>query len=102
MARDMKRNPTPAERLLWTFLAGEQTGHRFQRQKVLFGYIVDFYCRERNIAVELDGPIHEQQEAYDAERTTHLSRWGIRVVRFTNEEVLTDPQRVVRRLIAVA
>jgi len=94
-AQALRRDPTPAERRLWyEFL--RDLPNKFTRQKPLGRYIADFYCASRRLVVELDGDSHyvPAAERYDAQRTEDLNRLGIRVVRFTNAEVMQDFESV--------
>ena len=87
-AREMRKNMTPEEKHLWyDFLRGYPV--RFLRQKIIDGYIVDFYCSSAKIAIELDGAQHYTQDGveYDAERDKRLLAWGIEVVRFPNHAI---------------
>ena len=88
-ARENRKNPTPAERQLWSKLlcGGRFRGFKFTRQKPLGEYIVDFYCAELRLAIELDGDSHASQTRYDRRRTKNLNALGVRVVRYTNDEV---------------
>src|SRR3954465_13569504 len=88
-ARALRRNGTPAERKLWYEFLRERP-EKFTRQKPLGSYVPDFYCSRRRLAVELDGDSHfiERAQGYDAKRTQALGVLGIRVIRFTNEEVM--------------
>ncbi|GMA16813.1 endonuclease domain-containing protein [Deinococcus metallilatus] len=88
-ARELRNHPTPAERKLWfEFLRIHPV--KFRRQVPLQGYILDFYAPVLKLCIELDGRSHDGQAAqqYDAERTRRLTASGIRVVRFSNAEVL--------------
>jgi very-short-patch-repair endonuclease len=96
--RRLRNEMTPAERKLWDVLKGRRLfGHKFRRQHPIFVnisasghktyYIIDFYCTELRLAVEVDGPVHETQVEYDHRRDNLLRSKGIRVVRITNEEV---------------
>jgi very-short-patch-repair endonuclease len=96
LARRMRANPTPAERELWKHL--RESGLKFRRQACCAGYILDFYCPSRRLAVEVDGPCHSQKEARDWVRDGHLLRYGISTMRFSNEEVLRDPASVVAKI----
>ena len=87
-ARELRKEMTPQERHLWyVFLSKQQP--RFQRQKVISGFIVDFYCHSARLAIEIDGRQHQQESAiaYDRERTMILEGYGLIVIRFTNREV---------------
>jgi very-short-patch-repair endonuclease len=102
-ARELRRNMTPAERLLWNALRANQLdGLHFRRQQVIDGYIVDFYCHAAGLVVEVDGPIHDGQRAEDAERDQVLEAGGRRVLRVTNGQVDDDLPGVLRRISAAA
>ena len=103
--RHLRREATPAEVALWNVLRRHQLrGLRFRRQHGVGPYVVDFFCAAARLAVELDGAIHEspQAKAYDAERTEHLARLGIRVVRFSNDAVRHDLDGVLRAIAEAA
>ena len=88
LARELRRNMTPWERKLWyNYLRGYPV--RFQRQKAIGEYIVDFYCAQARLAVELDGGGHFETAQIEADRrrTADLEAMGLRVVRFANSEV---------------
>lgn len=92
-ATQMKANPTPAEDLLWRHLDKRKLdGYPFRRQVVRLGYILDFHCKLVNVAVEVDGGYHlrPDQAFKDKLREQRLATIGIKVIRFTNEEVLED------------
>jgi len=102
-ARRLRRSMTLAEFELWKRLRNRGCGgYRFRRQHVLHGFIVDFYCRELGLAIEIDGDVHDEQQGYDRERDEVLRLHGVRVIRFRNEEVLDDAEMVLRKLISVA
>ena len=87
-AKNLRKNMTKEERHLWyDFLRSYPT--KFLRQKILGKYIVDFYCAEAKLIVELDGSQHYEKKnaEYDAERTNYLEQYGIRVLRIPNNEV---------------
>lgn len=89
---------TPAERELWASLRRLQTGQKFRRQQQILHYIVDFYCAERRVAVEVDGESHADLEAYDAKRDADLMRRHIVTLRFTNEQIFSSVDRVVEEI----
>ncbi|HEY5713924.1 MAG TPA: endonuclease domain-containing protein, partial [Candidatus Gracilibacteria bacterium] len=99
-ARAMRKTPTPAEKKMWKTLCRNRTlGFKFWRQKPLDQFIVDFYCAELKLAIEVDGDIHDQQEAYDEERMLILEgKYGIQFLRFTNEQVMNDIEKVKKIL----
>ncbi len=99
LAREMRKDPTPAEDMLWQALRGKQVrGYRFRRQHPIDRFIVDFFCPEIRLVVEVDGPIHEQQAEYDALRQAFIESLGIHVLRFTNDLVLQDMQGVLAQI----
>ena len=101
LAREMRKEPTEAEDVLWQHLRGKQLGVRFRRQHAIDRFIVDFYARDPRLIIEVDGSIHETQEEYDAMRQAFLESLGYRVLRFTNEQVLQDIQGVLAVIRAV-
>jgi len=98
VAREMRKSPTPAEDALWHHLRKKQLGVKFRRQQAIGPFIVDFYAREARLIIEVDGPIHETQKAYDDMRQAYLESLGYRVVRFTNEQVLQNMDVVLATL----
>ncbi|OZC03550.1 endonuclease domain-containing protein [Rubricoccus marinus] len=104
----LRREATPAERALWTGLRNKALGVRFRRQHGVGRYVLDFYCPEVRLAVELDGAAHDSPEAqdYDDARTRWLGEThGIRVLRFENRTVFEQPDDVlaaIRRAVAEA
>ena len=93
----MRHEPTPAEAKMWQLLRGNQLGVKFRRQHSINRYIVDFVCLSHKLIVELDGAGHleSDQADYDQGRTAYLTELGYRVLRFTNEQALTLPRRVL-------
>ena len=88
-ARELRREPTPAERAFWRCLRARQIQNfAFRHQHPIGPLIVDFYCARAKLVVEVDGDTHGTQEEYDGHRTRWLEQQrGLRVVRFTNSEV---------------
>ena len=100
-ARQLRKEATEAERVLWEALRRKQAGGmRFRRQRVIGPYIVDFCCLDQKLVVEVDGSHHHEAEyvAYDEDRTRYLESYGFRVLRFDNAEVLRDVEGVVARI----
>ena len=98
----MRHEPTKAERLLWQKLRCRQLGgYKFRRQHPIGNYIVDFYCAETKLIIEVDGDIHAYQEAYDAERTMDLEMLGYRVIRFWNGQILQEMDGVLGVILSV-
>jgi very-short-patch-repair endonuclease len=95
-ARILRRNPTDAEKRLWWRLRSKQLdGWRFRRQQLIDRYIVDFFCPEARLIVELDGGQHDREMAKDDQRTAWLAERGYRVLRFWNNDVLANTDGVV-------
>lgn len=100
-AHELRREMTEAEAVLWRELRGGQlAGWHFRRQQVIHGFIVDFYCHQAALIVEVDGPIHEQQVDADQERDDILNQCGLRTIRFTNQQVLTELPLVLQSILA--
>ena len=100
-ARRMRLYPTTAERVLWEHLRLRPMGIKFRRQEPILGWIIDFYSTKRRLAIEIDGGYHrnpEQQHA-DERRDCVLREHGIRTIRFTNEQVSSDPLRVLAAIL---
>src|SRR5574339_520186 len=84
-AKELRRNMTPAEKILWEELRANKLGVHFRRQQVIAGFIVDFYCHKATLVVEVDGDIHDLQKEEDARREKVLDELGLRMIRFRNE-----------------
>ncbi len=94
-ARELRKSPTRAEEVLWKRLLSLRPHEcKFLRQKPIGYYILDFYCSRLLLGIELDGEIHEQNKAYDAERDEYLKSCGITIVRFRNKEILESWEKV--------
>ncbi|MCL4464757.1 MAG: DUF559 domain-containing protein [Chloroflexi bacterium] len=99
LARQMRKVPTPAEELLWSLLRDRQLlGLKFRRQHAIEQFVVDFYCPEARLIVEVDGPVHQYTQQEDAIRQEFLQSRGLRVLRFTNEQVRETPQVVLETI----
>lgn len=97
----MRKRPTRAEMMLWQYLRGKRMrGCRFRRQQPIDRFIVDFYCRQAQLVVEIDGPSHQSNEAreYDEQRTRFLNEFGLSVLRFSNEQVIYDTDTVLNTI----
>jgi very-short-patch-repair endonuclease len=100
-SRAMRAEPTDAERKLWSILRLKAlSGYRFRRQRAVAGYILDFYCPAKRLAVELDGGQHgdARQAKYDETRSLRLNELGVRVLRFWDDEVLKHPEAVAEEI----
>jgi very-short-patch-repair endonuclease len=99
--RELRQEATDAEKLLWAELRNRKLkGLKFRRQHPLDKFIVDFYCNEKNLVVELDGGVHDEKinKDYDDARTVMLAGFNIIVLRFKNEEVINDMQGVLKKI----
>jgi very-short-patch-repair endonuclease len=98
-AGELRREPTPAERKLWAYLRGKKlNGVSFRRQHAIGNYIVDFCAIKQKLIIELDGSQHLEQGEYDLERTAYLESLGYKVVRFWNNDVMSDIQNVLNAI----
>ena len=89
-ARTLRKNGTDAERHLWYYLRANRFGYKFKRQVPLKRFILDFVCLERRLIIELDGGQHQDNQAYDEQRTIELNQQGFQVLRFWNNDVLMN------------
>lgn len=99
--RKMLRNAaTPQEIILWSSLRAHGMGVKFRRQHSIGRYIVDFYCPNKKLIVELDGSQHgeEKAEVYDEKRTNYLRQLGCTVLRFWNNEINTNLEGVLMKI----
>jgi very-short-patch-repair endonuclease len=101
MARQLRTEQTEAEAALWQLLRNrELIGAKFRRQVPIGRYVADFYCHERWLVVELDGPIHSEphQMLHDQSRDAFLRSLGLKVLRLSNEEIFNSPEDVQRKI----
>src|SRR6476619_4151787 len=89
-AKELRRNMTPTEEILWNQLRANKLGVHFRRQQIIAGFIVDFYCYKAALVIEVDGDIHYLQQEEDARREKALHELRLQIIRFRNEEVLKD------------
>ncbi len=100
-ARELRKQMTPSERKLWKQLNYKKIlGFRFRRQHPIDKYIVDFYCHELRLVIEIDGSVHDSIDAkeYDEGRSFELQEFGIQMLRFKNEEVQMNLAGVIKRI----
>ena len=99
LARELRQQATDAERMLWKYLRAHRlAGYKFRRQVVIEPYIVDFVCLEARLIVEADGGQHLEQAEDDLKRSAFLQSRGYKVIRFWNDEILTDTHIVLERI----
>jgi very-short-patch-repair endonuclease len=99
VARQMRHESTDAERCLWVHLRGKQLkGFKFRRQHAFERFIIDFYCAEAKLVIEVDGPTHDYSQQEDAIRQEFIESLGFCILRLTNEQVLNHCQDVLRAI----
>jgi very-short-patch-repair endonuclease/DNA modification methylase len=97
--RALRKNQTDAEAMLWELLRDRQLlGAKFRRQHSIERNIADFYCHEAKLVIEVDGGIHQRKEREDREREQELRQQGLQVIRFKNDEVMSDPEKVLSKI----
>lgn len=97
----MRRIPTEAEDKLWQYLRNRQlAGLKFRRQHSIERFIVDFYCAEAKLIIEVDGPVHDYSKEEDTIRQEFLESQGFRVMCFTNDQVFNSPHDVLKQISA--
>jgi len=92
----LRRGQTKAEQLIWAGLRDKRTVYRFRRQFQILDYIVDFYCHELKLIIELDGCVHEDDDVYgeDLIRQKELEKLGFKIIRYTNSQVYKQLESV--------
>ncbi|HRV71696.1 MAG TPA: N-6 DNA methylase, partial [Thermovirgaceae bacterium] len=99
LAREFRKNQTPAEDCFWSIVQNRKfLGLKFRRQHQVGDYVVDFYCKEASLAVELDGPVHDLQTKRDAKRDAYLKSQGVHVLRIKNGDLLEKTQATLEQL----
>ena len=104
-ARELRQEPTAAEKLLWAAIRNRKLNNlKFRRQHPLDKFIVDFYCNEKKLVVEVDGGVHDVKtnKEYDDARTAMLAGLNICVLRFRNEEIVNDIDVVLEKIVETA
>jgi very-short-patch-repair endonuclease len=104
LAKDLRRNMTDAEIVLWGYLKAGVKGLKFRRQHPLGIYVADFYCHKLKLIIELDGRIHDIEEVKvrDKKREDDLMEWGYKIKRFRNEEVMKQLKMVIDEINSIA
>ena len=101
-ARELRKKQTPAEEILWQLLRNRQLADlKFRRQHQIGDYICDFYCAEQHLVIELDGPVHQRtkQQVHDYKRDAYLKSLGNKILRFSNDQILDDPEAVLNTIL---
>src|SRR5437773_1042136 len=104
LGRGLRQRETETEDILWEYLRERKlNGAKFRRQHPIKDtwYIVDFYCHEARLVVEIDGEIHKQQVQADKEREEYLIALGYQILRFTNEQVLSQLEKVLATIASI-
>jgi len=99
-AKELRQNLTPAEAILWVYIKNKKLGYKFRRQYVIHNFILDFYCIELKLGIEVDGGVHLDitNQINDEIREGLLLENGIKIIRFTNEEVYEDIDLVLQNI----
>ena len=97
-ARQLRNNSTLSEVLLWKQIKGKALGVKFKRQVPMLEYIVDFYCQEIGLAIEVDGNIHDFRYLEDTQRQQEIEKYGVIFIRFSNEEIKNNMFSVILSL----
>jgi very-short-patch-repair endonuclease len=101
LAKEMRRNPTESERLLWNILRKYRNkGFLFRQQHPIYIFIADFYCHKIKLVIEVDGGVHfnDESQEHDDGRTGVMENFGIKVIRFTNDQVLYNQDIVTKQI----
>ena len=101
-ARNLRKEMTDAEKKLWKYLRGKKLeGYKFRRQHPVKQFILDFYCSQCKLAIEIDGGIHQNPEIkeHDKNRTAEIENMGIHLIRFTNQEVFEQINDVLQTIL---
>ena len=101
VAAGLRRSMTPAEKVLWERLRRKQLkGYRFRRQHPLYRFVVDFFCYEALLIIEVDGSVHQNpyQKDRDIERTKMLEQFNLTELRFTNDQIINDIDSVLAQI----
>jgi very-short-patch-repair endonuclease len=97
--RQLRKNPTEAEKILWQEVRGKKINNlRFHRQYSTGPYILDFFCPKIRLGIELDGEQHKEAKEYDKERKFFLDKAGVHIIRFWNQEVISNLKSVLENI----
>lgn len=99
----LRKDSTEAEKILWYKIRNNKLGFKFFRQYSVEGYVLDFYCPEKRLAIEVDGGYHIKRDVrvYDVHRQKWIEAYSISVIRFKNQEILNDTKSVIERINAL-
>jgi len=96
--KGLRKFPTPQELKLWFYLKNKNLNTKFRRQHGIGPYIVDFYCKEKNLIIELDGSQHLENKEYDKERNDYMHALSIKILRFWNNEIDKNIEEVLEKI----
>ena len=94
----LRKSATPQEIILWSRIRRKQLGYKFRRQYSIGRYVVDFYCPERKLIIELDGWQHKENKQYDFGRSEYFKELGLKIIRFWNNDVNNNLSSVILRI----
>lgn len=98
-ARNLRKEQTSTEKIVWKLLRNRRyLEQKFRRQHVIEGFVVDFFCREHDLAIEIDGGIHKKRKDYDEIRQFLIESKGIKFIRITNEEIRRNPHLLYAKI----
>ena len=103
-AKELRKNMTNAEKILWEELKDKKLGGlKFRNQHPISKYILDFYCHNKKIGIEIDGEIHNDKarKFYDTDRTENLYSFGIKIIIFKNEEIFNNIEDVKKKILSI-
>ena len=97
-AKEMRKSPTQTEEIIWEILRDEKLGFQFRRQHIIDHFIIDFVCLKKGLIIEIDGDIHDLQKERDIERDNRLKELGFSILRFSNDNILSDIDMVISKI----
>lgn len=100
-SRELRKEMTESEKIFWSVVRNRGVNnYKFRRQQIIDGFIVDFYCDELDLVVEIDGPVHNQKEQKDrdGERDKILMQRGLKILRITNDDVMMNMDKIVKNI----
>jgi len=102
-ARELRNKLTPAEQTFWLRLKEQFPEYKFRRQHPISIYIADFYCHKLKLVIEIDGSIHDSEDAKlaDEKRQKYLENLNLTVIRFTNEQIRSEPENVIKEISSI-
>ncbi len=99
-AQENRNNPTKAEKKIWEeILSNKKLNHKFRQQKIILNFILDFYCTELLLGIEIDGEYHINKQLHDEVRSEELEKYLIKIIRYTNEQVLNNIEFIKNDLL---